>query len=130
MTSPQLRPPPPRFRRDTLLTVSTEARKGRRCDRIVQLSPDMVSLLAKARAAGRPELVWWPLNRSYLWDRLKSMLAAAGLSGKRIGFQQVRRTGASHYSAAGGRASTYHGHGTGSSPRGRCFRVSDSTTRR
>lgn len=100
--------------RGELLTVPTEARKGRRTDRIVQLSPDMVSLLGRAHAAGRPELIWWPLNRPYLWLRLKSLLEDAGLTGKRVGFQQVRRTGASHYTAAGGRAATYLGHGTGS----------------
>lgn len=97
-----------------LLTVPATARKGRRTDRVVSLSPEMVALLAKAHAAGRPELLWWPLNRSYLWLRLKAILTDAGMAGKRVGFQQLRRTGASHLSAAGGRAATYLGHGTGS----------------
>lgn len=100
--------------RGELLTVPAAARKGRRADRVVPLSPEMLALLARAHAAGRPELLWWPLNRSYLWTRLQSILAAAGLSGKRVGFHQLRRTGATLFDAAGGSAAAYLGHGAGS----------------
>jgi integrase len=101
------------LRGDTL-TVPAAARKGRRADRVVTLSAETVAILHRARAAGRPELLWWPLNRPYLWLRLKGILAGAGLSGRRVGFHQLRRTGASFYSAAGGSAADYLGHGHGS----------------
>lgn len=100
--------------RGELLTVPASARKGRRADRVVSLSPELVTALQTAAAPGRPELLWWPLNRGYLWDRLRGILAAAGLPGKRVGFHQLRRTGASMLNAAGGNAAEYLGHGVGS----------------
>jgi integrase len=96
------------------LTVPASARKGRRSDRVITLSAETVAILKRARAAGRPELLWWPLNRAYLWLRLKDILARAGLSGRRVGFHQLRRTGASFFAAAGGSAADYLGHGHGS----------------
>lgn len=101
------------LRGDTL-TVPADARKGRRADRVVTLSAETVALLERARAAGRPELLWWPLNRPYLWMRLKAILQTAGLAGRRVGFHQLRRTGASFFAAAGGSAAEYLGHGHGS----------------
>ena len=101
------------LRGDTL-TVPADARKGRRTDRVITLSSETVEILARARASGRPELLWWPLNRPYLWLRLKVILTTAGLAGRRVGFHQLRRTGASFFAAAGGSAADYLGHGHGS----------------
>lgn len=100
--------------RGNLLTIRAAMRKGRRADRVVSLSPRAVALLTAAHLPGREELLYWSLSPSYLWDRFRTILATAGLQGRRLGFQQVRRTGASLLSAAGGSATGYLGHAVGS----------------
>jgi integrase len=100
--------------RGNVLTVRAETRKGRRADRVVSLSPATIKRVEAMRSPGCDLLFSWPKAATYLWDRLHSILAAAGLSGRRIGFQQVRRTGASFLAAAGEVATGYLGHAVGS----------------
>jgi len=80
----------------------------------VSLSPTTLVMLRCVVLPGRELLFAWPKAKTYLWDRLHAILAAAGLEGRRIGFQQVRRTGASLLAAAGGAATGYLGHAVGS----------------
>lgn len=100
--------------RGNLLTIRAAMRKGRRADRVVSLSPATMERLRAAHVPGQDLLFGWPKAHTYLWDRLHAILAAAGLEGRRIGFQQVRRTGASLLAAAGGGTTGYLGHAVGS----------------
>ena len=61
-------------------------------------------------AHGYPELLPWPYSATYLYARLKKVLAAAGLAGKRLAFHQVRRSAISHIAAAGGDPVQFAGH--------------------
>lgn len=89
-------------------------RKGGRRGRVSQLSDDVcdrLDAMIKLRNAGpRDPLFLWDRTPTYLWDRLREILRRAGLSGKRLGFQQVRRSAISHLSAAGADPVAFAGH--------------------
>lgn len=93
------------FKRPTLL-VRAEARKGRKRDRIYQLTETTCDLVVRSAAMGHGELFPWPFARAYLWYVFSKAAAAAGLDdgSKRQGFHQVRRTTLSHFCARGGDA--------------------------
>ena len=85
------------------LTVAAEHRKGRRRDRVYTLTAETCELLERAR--GRDRLFDWPWSREYLWLRWKDVVARAGLrSTGRCGFHALRRSAATHFTAAGGDA--------------------------
>lgn len=97
------------------LLVRAEHRKGGKRDRVYRLSPRATELLLAAHAPGRPELLFWPGCRTYLWRRYADVVARAGLGrGRHLGFHQLRRSAASHFAALGGDASKLLDH---SSPR-------------
>jgi integrase len=85
------------------LNVRAEARKGRRRDRVYQLSPLTSDRLRMCEVGGEEKLFYWPHAYNHLYFHLKSMLKKAGLQPKkRQRFHQIRRTAASHLAAAGG----------------------------
>ncbi len=92
------------------LLLPAESRKGRRRDRLHVLTDRTCDRLDMAHQPGRDELLWWPGDRLYVYNRLHKILSRAGLDGKRIAFHQIRRTGASHLAAAGGDATAFLDH--------------------
>jgi integrase len=85
------------------LVVRAEYRKGGKRDKAHRLSPTTCDLVA--RATGKERLFDWPFGYAYLWHKYKRIVARAGLpSGRNSGFHQLRRSAASHYTAAGGDA--------------------------
>lgn len=88
------------------ILVRAEARKGRKRDRIYQLTETACDLVERSAAIGNGELFPWPFARTYLWSVFAKPKAAAGLDNgsKRQGFHQVRRTTLSHFCARGGDA--------------------------
>jgi integrase len=92
------------------LAIHADARKGRREPKMHHLSAGCVAQLHAARAPGRPEVLWWPMALPSLYDRLHKILDDAGLRGKRVAFHQMRRSAATHLTAAGGDAQAFLGH--------------------
>jgi len=85
------------------LVVRAEYRKGGKRDKAHRLSPTTCDLVA--RAMGKKRLFDWPFGYAYLWSKYKDVVARAGLTGgRKTGFHQLRRSAASHYTAAGGDA--------------------------
>jgi integrase len=97
------------YRRPTL-TVQPESRKGKRRGRVYALSDATCDRLDALAAAQGDKLLPWDKAPTYLYGRLRKILEAAGLSGKRIGFHQVRRSAISHIAAAGGDPVQFAGH--------------------
>lgn len=97
------------YRRPTL-TVQAEARKGRRRGRVYTLSDATCDRLDALAGCAGTRLLPWDMAPTYLYHRLRKILAAAGLSGKRMGFHQVRRSAISHIAAAGGDPVQFAGH--------------------
>jgi integrase len=84
-----------------VLTVLAEYRKGGRRDRTYRLSHEACALAAQA--CGKDRIFEWPQARTYLWERYRDIVSAAGLgTGRKCGFHQLRRTAASHFAALGG----------------------------
>ena len=95
------------------LYVRAEYRKGKRRERMYQLSPATASKVAETARCNR--LFFWPMNRGYLWGRYRDVVARAGLGrGRKMAFHQLRRSAATHYAARGGDATQLLDH---SSPR-------------
>jgi len=92
------------------LTVQPEARKGGRRGRVYHLSPALCDRLDRLTAYGYEMLFPWPMSATYIYDRLKSILQAAGIDKKRAAFHQIRRTAVSHIAAAGGDPVAFAGH--------------------
>jgi integrase len=91
--------------RRPFLEVPGEIRKGGRRARVYELSDSLCDRLARLARVNRGRLFAWPHPRTYIWDRLKDdILARAGLAGKRLAFQQVRRSAISHMARAAGDA--------------------------
>ncbi len=97
------------YRRPTL-TVQPESRKGKRRGRVYALSDATCGRLDALEGCEGDRLLPWDKAPTYLYTCLRKILAAAGLSGKRIGFHQVRRSAISHIAAAGGDPVQFAGH--------------------
>jgi integrase len=97
------------YSRPTLMVQPT-ARKGGRRGRLYNLSPSLCDRLDGIVAHGGVMLLPWPLAPTHIYHRLKAILKAAGLDGKRIGFHQIRRTAISQIAAAGGDPVAFAGH--------------------
>lgn len=88
------------------LHVPGEIRKGGRRARIYELSHDLCDRIERLAAANVERVFLWDHPRTYLWDRLKTVLKRAGIVGKRLAFQQVRRSAISHMAKAAGEAAS------------------------
>ena len=97
------------YRRPTL-TVQPESRKGRRRGRVYTLSDATCDRLDALAACSGDKLLPWDKAATYIYNQLRKILKAAGLSGKRVGFHQVRRSAISHIAAAGGDPVQFAGH--------------------
>jgi len=82
------------------LTVPGEIRKGGRRDRVYELSPEACDRIERLLRVNKAKIFAWPKTRTYLWDKVKQILSTAGLAGKRMAFQQVRRSAISHMAKA------------------------------
>jgi site-specific recombinase XerD len=97
------------YRRPTLM-VQPEARKGGRRGRVYHLSPGLCHRLDRIVAHGDPRLLPWHQEPTHVYCRLKAVLKAAGLDGKRVAWHQIRRTAISQIAAAGGDPVAFAGH--------------------
>lgn len=101
------------YRRPTV-TFRAEVRKGGRRSRVCHLAEDVCdrldAMIDRTKAGPGDPLFVWDRCASYLWDRLRGILERAGLSGRRLGFQQVRRSAISHVAHAGADPVQFSGH--------------------
>lgn len=97
------------YRRPSL-TVQPESRKGKRRGRVYSLSEATCDRLDALAGCSGTKLLPWDMAPTYLYNRLRKILKAAGLSGKRMGFHQVRRSAISHIAAAGADPVQFAGH--------------------
>jgi site-specific recombinase XerD len=100
----------PRHYGRPFLHIPAEVRKGGRRARVYELSEAACARVERLAKVNTSRLFAWDRSHTYLWDRLRSILARAGLSGKRLGFQQIRRSAISHLAAAGGDPVAFAGH--------------------
>ena len=93
------------------LRVPAGIRKGKRSERIYELSADTCRLVDTAATHGGDTLFLWPMDQSGLYNHFKKITGRAGLgTGRDVMFHCIRRTTASHLAAAGGDATAYLGH--------------------
>jgi integrase len=92
------------------LTIEPAARKGGKRGRTYSLSPDCCERIEGLLSFCTPRIFDWPYEHTYLYAKLKPILKAAGLAGRRVGFHQVRRSAISHIAAAGGDPVAFAGH--------------------
>jgi integrase len=93
------------------LRVPAGIRKGRRVERVFELTAATCQLVDVAARHDEPTLFLWPMDRSGVYNHFKKITARAGLgSGREVMFHCIRRTTASHLAAAGGDATAYLGH--------------------
>jgi integrase len=97
------------YRRPTL-TVQPTARKGGRRGRVYSLSGGLCDRLERLVGHGYPMVLPWLQEPTHVYHRLRVILKAAGLAGKRIAFHQIRRTAISQIAAAGGDPVAFAGH--------------------
>ena len=97
------------YRRPTLMVQPT-ARKGGRRGRVYHLSPALCDRLDAIVAHGGEMLLPWPYASTHIYSRLRTILKAAGLSGKRMAWHQIRRTAISQIAFAGGDPVAFAGH--------------------
>lgn len=90
------------------LHAPAESRKGGRRARVYELSPELCDRLE--RVMGPERIFTWPHPETYLWNRLQKVRERAGITGKRMAFQQVRRSAISHIAKAGGDPVAFAGH--------------------
>ena len=100
------------WRRPTL-TVPAVIRKGRRQERVYELSPEACELVDAVTAHDGPTVFWWVASDTALRKRWKTITRRAGLGdGRDVQFHALRRSTASHLAAAGLDATSYLGHST------------------
>ena len=93
------------------LRVPAGLRKGKRAERVYEMTPDTCQLVDIVARHDEPTLFLWPLDQSCLYTHLKKLTARAGLGTSReVMFHCLRRTCASHLAAAGGDATAYLNH--------------------
>ena len=93
------------------LRVPAGIRKGRRVERVFELTAATCQLVDVAATHGEAPLFFWPMDPSGIYNHFKKITARAGLgSGRDVMFHCIRRTTASHLHAAGGDATAYLGH--------------------
>jgi integrase len=96
------------------LRVPAGIRKGRRVERVFELTAATCQLVDVAARHDEPTLFLWPMDRSGVYNHFKKITARAGLgTGREVMFHCLRRTTASHLAAATGSvdaATKYLGH--------------------
>jgi integrase len=93
------------------LRVPAGIRKGKRQERLFELTAATCQLVDIAARHDEPTLFLWPMDPSGLYNHFKKITARAGLgTGREVMFHCLRRTTASHLAAAGGDATAYLGH--------------------
>lgn len=96
------------------LTVPAEYRKGRVKERVLRLRPETVADVLKLKipkARSTDKIFAIPYTPSYLWALWADLLESAGLpTDRRSKFHRIRRSFASHLTAAGGNAQDALGH--------------------
>jgi integrase len=87
------------------LAVPAEARKGSRKPATYQLPEHVADLVDQVSAHDQPVLFFWPASDTALRERWRVITRRAGLGdGPEVQFHALRRSFASHLSAAGGDA--------------------------
>jgi len=87
------------------LAVPAEARKGSRKPATYQLPDHVADLLDQVANHEQQQLFFWPVSHNALRERWKTITRRAGLgNGTDVQFHALRRSFASHLSAAGGDA--------------------------
>jgi integrase len=100
------------WHRPTLI-VPAGVRKGKRQERIYELSPEASDLVDAVSRHEGPTVFWWPCSSTALRKRWKTITRRAGLGdGRDVQFHALRRSTASHLAAAGLDATSYLGHST------------------
>lgn len=93
------------------LAVPAEARKGSRKPQTYQLPDHVADLVDQVSRHDEPVLFLWPACDTALRERWKVITRRAGLGdGPEVAFHALRRSFASHLSAAGGDARAALGH--------------------
>lgn len=90
------------------LTIPAEYRKFQTRDIVARLHPDTVEAvrgLLPFRGKNDVQVFVWPYSETYLWNRYRRILKAAGLPhDSRSMFHRIRRTTASYFERHGGNA--------------------------
>jgi integrase len=95
------------------LVVPAGVRKGRRQERVYELSPEASDLVDAVSRHEGPTVFWWVASDTALRKRWKTITRRAGLGdGRDVQFHALRRSTASHLAAAGLDATSYLGHST------------------
>jgi integrase len=95
------------------LVVPAGVRKGRRQERVYELSPEACDLVDAVSRHEGPTAFWWVASSTALRKRWKTITRRAGLGdGRDVQFHALRRSTASHLAAAGLDATSYLGHST------------------
>jgi integrase len=95
------------------LVVPASVRKGRRQERVYELSPEACDLVDAVSRHEGPTVFWWVASDTALRKRWKTITRRAGLGeGRDVQFHALRRSTASHLAAAGLDATSYLGHST------------------
>jgi integrase len=93
------------------LTVPAAVRKGRRQERVYELSPEACNLVDQVVAHAGPTVFWWVASGNALRKRWKTITRRAGVGdGREVQFHALRRSTASHLAAAGFDATAFLGH--------------------
>lgn len=93
------------------LAVPAEARKGSRKPATYALPDHVADLIDQVSKHDQPTLFFWPASDTALRERWKVITRRAGLGdGPEVQFHALRRSFASHLSAAGGNAREALGH--------------------
>lgn len=93
------------------LTVPARVRKGKRQERVYELSPEACDLLDAVTRHEGPTVFWWTASDTALRKRWKTITRRAGLGdGRDVQFHALRRSTASHLAAAGLDATAFLGH--------------------
>lgn len=90
------------------LHVPAEIRKGGRRARVYELSEEACGRIE--RVMGRDAVFQWAFSPTYLWEKFKEIKKRAGITGKRLAFQQVRRSAISHIAKGGADPVAFAGH--------------------
>lgn len=93
------------------LTVPASVRKGRRQERVYELSPEASDLVDAVSRHSGPTVFWWTASGTALRKRWKTITRRAGLGdGRDVQFHALRRSTASHLAAAGLDSTAFLGH--------------------